>query len=98
MFTYTSDTDKRPFAMVLVQPLDAPTESRSGDWELGICRVREKERFQTRVLPARAVVRGALIVSDPAHPKEYTVVDAVNNDMFLRCMGLFPDRDIVVVK
>ena len=81
----------------LVQPLDAPSSGRSGDNELGLCRVREKGRAQTRVLPARSIIRGALVVQDPAHLTEYTVVDTVDTDMFLRCMALFPHRDIVSI-
>lgn len=94
VFTYTPGEDDQAYALALVQPLSAPTGNRPGDHELGLCRVREKNRDQSRVLPARAIIRGALVIEDPTHAGEYTVVDAVDNDMFLRCMALFPNRDI----
>lgn len=94
MFVYTVSDEQEPYAFALVHPLNAPTGPRLGDFEVGLCRVREKSRVQSRVIPARSIVRGALVVRDPKHTGEYTVVDALDNDMFLRCIGLFPNRDI----
>lgn len=94
-FTYTVTEEQQSYALLLVQPLDAPiVNPRPGDFEIGLCRLRERSRTQSRVIPARSVIRAALIVEDPMHAGEYTVVDTIDTDMFLRCMDLFPDRDI----
>lgn len=97
IFTYTAPEETRMYALALVQPLNASGGTRPGDSELGLCRIRAKPRSQTRVLPARAIIRGALVIEDPTHRDEFTVVDTIDTDMFLRCMPLFPNRDTVNV-
>ena len=71
-----------------------PTDPRDGDFDLGLCRVREQERRHSIVVPARAILRGVVTVGDREHPGEYTVVDSLDTDMYLRLMEIFPDRDV----
>ncbi|KAI0814934.1 hypothetical protein BC629DRAFT_1279974, partial [Irpex lacteus] len=84
--------------LALVQPLDA-TPNLSGakrriDRELGLCRVKEKPRKDSIIVPLRAIKRGALLLSDASHEHERLVVDTLDEDMFFRCIDLFPNRDM----
>jgi hypothetical protein len=95
VFTYCYSG--KTFALALVQPLNAPCTSRSGDRELGLCRVRAKPRRDSLIIPVRSIIRGALLAKDCKHPGEFTVVDTLDTDIFLRLITLFPDRDIAKI-
>lgn len=85
-------------ALALVQPLDAPLQitgsRRIVDRDMGLCRVKERRREDAIIVPLRSVRRGALLVTDASRPQERLVVDALDGDMFLRCVDIFPDRDM----
>ena len=60
------------------------------DRELGLCRVRVKQRPE--FIPLRSIVRGAVLYKDPGKVSDYLAVDTVDSDMFLRLKELFPYR------
>lgn len=99
VFVYIS-SDQRRFALALVQPFHASTmANRSNhDSPLGLCRIHEKPRRQSFVIPARSIIRGCIIVEDTRYSKEYTVADTLDEDMFLRLMPLFPNREMEIVR
>ncbi|KAG9119361.1 hypothetical protein FRC07_005632 [Ceratobasidium sp. 392] len=53
---------------------------------LGFRRLRERPIEEARVIPARSIIRGALLVSilDPKHPNDYLANDIFDPDMFFR--------------
>lgn len=84
--------DKK-YALALVQPMDEPVSPRQGDYDLGLCRVRPRSRDQSMVVSARALLRGAVVTKDRTRD-EYTVMDTVDSDMYVRLMKMFPDRSM----
>lgn len=80
--------------MALVQPMDKGIGGRPRvvDKDLGFHRVKSSTRDQSRFIPLRSVLRGAMLCKDPASLDEYIVVDTINMDMFLRIRRLFPKR------
>jgi hypothetical protein len=93
VFVFTYRFRDNPYALALYQPFNAPISgSRPVDQDLGFCRIREQPRRNSQIIPVRAIKRGALVVKDPQHGLEHLVVDALDGDMFLRCIDLFPGR------
>ncbi|KAI0087064.1 hypothetical protein BDY19DRAFT_995481 [Irpex rosettiformis] len=91
---FTYEVDGRKYGLALVQPFDEQVQLRAEDRELGICRVRARKRRDSVVVPIRAIIRGAVTVEDRStNFDEYMVVDSLDEDMFLRLMPLFPERD-----
>ncbi|KAI0684472.1 hypothetical protein BC835DRAFT_1293143 [Cytidiella melzeri] len=86
-------TGEQKFALALVQPMISTIVQR-GDAELGLCRLWEKSRQDSMVVPARSIIRGAVLVPDCEHNGEYTLIDCLDTDQFLRSMPLFPNRDM----
>ncbi|KAI0686901.1 hypothetical protein BC835DRAFT_1420079 [Cytidiella melzeri] len=84
------------FALALVQPMIS-TIVRRGDAELGLCRLWEKSRRDSMVVPVRSIIRGAVLVPDCEHNGEYTLMDCLDTNQFLRSMPLFPNRDMEMV-
>lgn len=84
--------------LALVLPFDLtpnlPGAKRQIDRDLGLCRVKERSRADSIIISVRAIKRGALVVSDSSRVHERLVVDTLDGDMFLRCIDLFPDRDM----
>jgi hypothetical protein len=95
VFMYSSHGET--LALALVRPMSAPCTVRRGDRELGLCRVRAKPSHDSLVIPVQSFVRGALLAADNTHPGEFTVVDTIDTDMFLRLIPLFPCRDMVQI-
>ncbi|KAI0699097.1 hypothetical protein BC835DRAFT_1461472 [Cytidiella melzeri] len=92
---FTYKYEETVYALALVQMCETPSGIRQpADRDLGLCRIREQPRRQSQVIPLRAVRRGALMVANPRSPGEHFVVDALDSDMFLRCIELFPDRNM----
>lgn len=81
------------YGCALVQPFDIATR-RTGDVELGLCRIKKQAQDKAVVIPIRAIIRGAIVVEDKVHAGEYTVMDMTDGDMYLRLMSMFPGRDI----
>ncbi|KAI0087282.1 hypothetical protein BDY19DRAFT_893062 [Irpex rosettiformis] len=90
IFAY--QVNNKHYGLALVQPLNAGITRRAEDAELGLCRVREKDRRQSVIIPVRSIIRGTVIVEDKRHKGEYTVMDSLDEDMYLRLMPLFLDR------
>ena len=95
--TFAYEIGGRKYGLALVQPFDRPTPSRLEDRELGLCRVGSRERKQSVVIPIRAILRGVVVVHDTRYKDEYTTPDAIDGDMYLRLMSLFPDRDMEMI-
>ncbi|KAI0684868.1 hypothetical protein BC835DRAFT_1291935 [Cytidiella melzeri] len=92
---FTYKYEETVYALALVQMCEDPSGIRQpADRDLGLCRIREQPRQRSQVIPLRAVRRGALMVANPRSPGEHFVVDALDSDMFLRCIELFPDRNM----
>lgn len=97
-FICTVDDIKYPLA--LVKPLDAATGAEHlVERDLGLCRLRERtgrtrgyEKFI--VIPARSIIRGALVIEDTEQSGEYLAMDTLDCDMFLRLIDLFPNRNM----
>ncbi|GJF00634.1 hypothetical protein PsYK624_169280 [Phanerochaete sordida] len=91
-------TDGHRLPMALVQPYDGAIATSDGrrpvDWDFQFHRVKLAERSDSRVIPLRAVERGALLTEDPDHEDEYLVVDTVDTDMFLRIRKMHPEHFI----
>ncbi len=83
-------------ALALVLPLDFPIGPRrpAVDRDLGLCRLVERPPSESKIVPLRALRRGALLIPDSKRVRNHLVVDALDGDMFLRCVDLFPDRDM----
>ncbi|KAH9844247.1 uncharacterized protein C8Q71DRAFT_826723 [Rhodofomes roseus] len=91
MFTCTTaDGDTHPF--VIVKPLDGPVEPQERDRVLGFYRV-QPSAYDVEVLPAQAIIRGALVTPDHGSPagRSYFVVDN-DPDMFCRLNSLRRNR------
>ncbi|KAI0091116.1 hypothetical protein BDY19DRAFT_991694 [Irpex rosettiformis] len=91
---FAHQVNSKYYGLALVQPLNATVTHRAEDTELALCRVREKDRRQSVIIPIRSIIRGAVIVEDKRHRGEYTVVDTLDEDMYLRLMGIFPERSM----
>lgn len=80
--------------MALVQPMDKGVGGRPRivDQDLGLHRLKMAYRSQSRFIPLRSIVRGALLCQDSQHADEFVVVDTVDTDMFLRIRNLFPEH------
>ncbi|KAI0684537.1 hypothetical protein BC835DRAFT_1292984 [Cytidiella melzeri] len=94
IFVYS--TGEQKFALALIQPM--ATVARRADAALALCRLREKPRRESMVVPARSIIRGAVIVPDRQHDGEYTLMDGLDTDHFLRMMSLFQNRDMEIVQ
>ena len=89
--------DEQPYALALVKPLDAAIGSqRLVERDLGQCRLQARRSGpeQHTIFPARSIRRGGLIYQEPKKPGEYTVLDTIDGDMFLRLIQLFPNRQM----
>ena len=100
VFTFIFKFKGVSIALALVQPLNAPLQlnatMRQIDRDLGLCRVRERSRKESLVIPLRSIVRGALVVNDSSRSGERLVIDALDGDMILRCAEIFPNRLMAV--
>ena len=63
------------------------------DRELGLCRVRMKQRLEFILL--QSIVRNAVLYKDPEKASDYITVDTIDSDMFLRLKELFSHRLMV---
>ncbi|TFY65027.1 hypothetical protein EVJ58_g2245 [Rhodofomes roseus] len=91
MFTCTTaDGDTHPF--VIVKPLDGPVDPQERDRVMGFYRV-QPSAYDVEVLPAQAIIRGALVTPDHGSPasRSYFVVDH-DPDMFIRLNSLRRNR------
>lgn len=88
------------YPLVFVEALDVPQGRRTElDQDLQLCRLRPRRNpHRCLFLPAQAIVRGALIMEDPAAKdvrsavgrEDKLVIDTIDTDMFLRIRENFP--------
>ncbi|KAG1739543.1 hypothetical protein EDB19DRAFT_1928076 [Suillus lakei] len=73
------------FDFALVQPYTAGTGfSRRTDRDFKLTRVKAAPRANSIFVPLASFIRGAVLYPDPVHQGEFTVVDHIDSDMFLR--------------
>ncbi|TFK61559.1 hypothetical protein BDN72DRAFT_438464 [Pluteus cervinus] len=91
LFTYRLDNEKDakelPFAIVQFYEFEDPTPESC---ELELIRLSLPDDKPYEIIPARSIIRGALICPEFSDPTLYHVVDVIDPDMFLRVRGLFP--------
>jgi hypothetical protein len=87
----------KTLALALVRLMSALCTVRRRDWELGLCRVHAKPSHDSLVILVQSFVQGALLAADNTHLREFTVVDTIDTDMFLRLIPLFPCCDMVQI-
>lgn len=91
VFACEIDTELQPFALIL--PLDAPIGVQlRKDKQLGLHRLRARNRSQSIFIPIRSIIRGALITDDPLVYNDYFLIDVVDTDWFLRSRRIFSDQ------
>ncbi|KAI0686368.1 hypothetical protein BC835DRAFT_1288244, partial [Cytidiella melzeri] len=95
LFVYFSEGNR--YALALVHPFTADRAARDGDAELGLCRIRVQPRRSSMIIPVRSIIRGVLVVADNENDEEYTIMDTLDQDIFLRLMPLFPNRDMEII-
>lgn len=89
LFTCRVDSYNYPLALVqMLEPGSRDPETRRIDKSLSIHRWHMRPRNQCEVIPLHSIVRGALLVSDPGYRGDYFVIDTVDDDMYLRVMGM----------
>lgn len=76
--------------MALVQPMNIVTVNPGSiEADLGIYRLKGKQRAESRFVPLRSVVRGAFLVPARVEQSEdYLAVDTVDSDMFARMLDM----------
>ena len=98
VLTFLFEQEGQMIPIALIQQLDVPTAHRSKkDCHLGLHRLRERPRSQCDFIYLRSVVRGALITRDQDHDRDWFLVDAVDQDMFLRVKKMWPERRLELV-
>jgi hypothetical protein len=89
LFTCRVDSYDYPLALVqMLGPDSRDAETRRIDRSLSIHRWHMRPRNQCEVIPLHNIVRGALLVADPKYKDDYFVIDTVDDDMYLRVMGM----------
>ncbi|KAI0343363.1 hypothetical protein BDW22DRAFT_1329317 [Trametopsis cervina] len=94
VFTYALNGSV--YALALVHPFRQPTvtaQTRRIDRHLGICRLQKSQRKSSLIIPVRSIIRGCVISEDSWHKNDFTVVDALDSDIYIRLHSIFPDRD-----
>ena len=88
---FTCRVDSYDYPLALVQMLERDSrdaETRRVDKSLSIYRWHMRPRNQCEVIPLRRIIRGSLLVADPKYKGDYFVIDTIDNDMYLRVMGM----------
>lgn len=76
-------------SFALVQPLDAPTGSKTKvDKDLDFIRLRSRKQSESEFISVKSIIRGALLVEDRRRLGDFLVVDTVDGDWFLRGMQM----------
>ncbi|KAG2741161.1 hypothetical protein P692DRAFT_201727134 [Suillus brevipes Sb2] len=89
LFMFKFVVGNHTFELALVLPMDAPTGSRrSVDRDLRLTRLRARPPALSEFISLQSIIRGALLVPDPAHNGDFFLVDLVDTDMFLRAKTL----------
>ena len=88
---FTCKVDSHDYPLALVQTLERNSrdaETRRVDRSLAIHRWHIRSRNQCEVIPLQSIVRGALLVADMKYRGDYFVIDTIDDDMYLRVMGM----------
>ena len=88
MFTCRVSGQDCRLALVLPLKKSVRSTTRDDDKALSIHRWQAQDRDKCRVIPLDSIIRGAVLVKDPAHTKDYFVIDVLDGDMYLRVKGL----------
>lgn len=89
IFCFTMNVKGNIMPLAFVEGMTVPRTRNDSDKELGLYRVHSKGRDKPMVIPLRSLKRGALLYEDPEKPLDYYVVDAVDQDMFVRVERIF---------
>lgn len=97
VFTHTIDSAGQsidiPLALVL--PFKELEPSCAADVELRLLRLKAKHRKEAIIIPAKSIIRGALILPAAGGKSEWLVFDVLDTDMFLRMQLMYPPGDVV---
>jgi hypothetical protein len=88
MFTCRVRGQDCRLALVLPLKKSIRPSTRDDDKALSIHRWQAQDRDKCRVIPLDCIIRGAVLVKDPAHAKDYFLIDMLDGDMYLRVKGL----------
>ncbi|KAK1215699.1 hypothetical protein PQX77_021704 [Marasmius sp. AFHP31] len=87
------EVQSEDYEFALIQPYDAPTGSKQVvERDMGLYRVRARPRKDSQFVPARTIIRGAVLVEKYGQnfgTEDYFVMDDIDEDMFLRMQVLY---------
>lgn len=86
VFIFTCQVNEKNYQLALVQPLKKYLRpaTKVQDKALSIHRWKAQSRDKCQVIPLDCVIRGAVLVKDPAYAADYFVIDMLDGDMYLR--------------
>ena len=86
VFIFTCRVGKQNYRLALVQPLKKYTRATTKDVDraLSIHRWQILGRDRCQVIPLDCIMRGAVLVRDPAYATDYFVINMLDGDMYLR--------------
>jgi hypothetical protein len=93
LFIFTTATEDRIDAWVLIQPLDAKVphpSMRERDYQL--FRIRAMARTSSRFISVKSIIRGVVVIPTHITEGDYYVFDFLDDDIFLRVRALWKER------
>jgi hypothetical protein len=93
LFTFTTGTNDRIDAWVLIRPLDAqvpPPSMRETDYQF--LRIRSRARISSCFISAKSIIRGVVVIPTHSMEDDYYVFDLLDDDIFLRVRALLKER------
>ena len=86
VFLFACRVNDHEYHLALIQALDKTSRAhtRDVDENLSIFRWHIRDRTRCEVVPVNCIVRGAVLVADKEYKGDYFVIDALDEDMFLR--------------
>lgn len=91
VFIFTYQVGDQELALAMIQPFELVRPSDQ-ETALELLHFRISAQGQSRFVPARSILRGALMSSASRNSNSYYLVDVVDTDWFLRVRQLFPQR------
>ena len=90
VFVFTCRVSRLNYRLALVEVLDKQTRTstRNVDKKLSIHRWHIRHRKRCEVISLDCIVRGAVLVGDTKHTGDFFVIDALDDDMYLRVMRM----------
>ena len=78
-FMFVCEVRKKRIPMALIHPLNRGIGAISPkDVDLGLCRLKGPPRKETKFIPLRSVICGALLVREDGRSEEYIAIDTVD--------------------